>query len=431
MMFGEFMFGARSRLLPPSIPFRFFGAAVLFHVAAWAALAAGGDVLPGFMGGPGFVLASLHLVTLGVLAMVGMGAAYQLLPVATKRPVRSTALCAASFWLFVPGVALFGFGIGHVVMWAMHAGATLVIAGLAIFAFLIIDNLGRVKDMPLVVGHAWLAVVSLFVLAALGLLLVVDFTAGILPDRRFVAAAHAAVAGYGFMGMLAMGFSYILVPMFALSQVPNIALGKLSIWFAGAALTIATVAAAVGSSMGVLVAVAAGMVAAGLHLRMMALIMAKRMRRELGGSFRLIRLSWVLLPASLVAAIPLALGWRVDVTAPLFGFLVVFGWLLTFLTGVLQRIMPFLASMHSAKPGIKPALVSALTAESPLKIHFWCHCTALALVVVGIVADQPLLVQGGALVGLAGAVALGAFAVALWQRLTHHLNTPNTAEIKG
>lgn len=426
------MFGARSRLLPPSVPFRFFAAAIVFHAFAWLALAVGADVLHGFMGGPGPVLASLHLLTLGVLAMIGMGAAYQLLPVATKRPVRSVRLCLASFWLMLPGVALFGYGLGHAAMGAMHGGATLVVAALAIFAYLIIDNLGRVKDMPMVVGHAWLAVASLLVLTVLGVLLVVDFTAGFLPDRRMVASAHAAVAGFGFMGMLAMGFSYILVPMFALSQVPRSPAGIWSIWLSGSALLLAGCAAAFGSTVGIVAAVAVGLAAAGLHLRMMALIMAKRMRRDLGGSFILIRTGWVLLPVSMVGGLLLGFGWHTEITAPLFGFLAIFGWLLSFLTGVLQRIMPFLASMHSARPGGKPALVSTLTAAWPLKVHFWCHYAALAGVCVGIVADQPVLIRAGAVAGLAGALAFAVFAALLWQRLVNHLkDTSDTAEIKA
>ena len=40
-MIPDMMMGARSRLLPPSIPFRFFGAALVFHAAAWAVLAYG------------------------------------------------------------------------------------------------------------------------------------------------------------------------------------------------------------------------------------------------------------------------------------------------------------------------------------------------------------------------------------------------------
>ena len=41
---GAFLAGATSRLLPMSIPFRFFGAAIVFHVLGlWAAVFGLGD----------------------------------------------------------------------------------------------------------------------------------------------------------------------------------------------------------------------------------------------------------------------------------------------------------------------------------------------------------------------------------------------------
>ena len=40
MAAGAFLGGATSRLLPASIPFRFFGAAVAYHLLAWLALCA-------------------------------------------------------------------------------------------------------------------------------------------------------------------------------------------------------------------------------------------------------------------------------------------------------------------------------------------------------------------------------------------------------
>ena len=43
---GAFLVGATSRLLPMSIPFRFFGAAIVFHLLAWLALLAGSPRLP-------------------------------------------------------------------------------------------------------------------------------------------------------------------------------------------------------------------------------------------------------------------------------------------------------------------------------------------------------------------------------------------------
>ena len=87
-----------SRLLPMSIPFRFFGAAIVFHVLAWLAVLAGAQQLPRFAGGLGWPLAALHLVTLGVLVMTALGASLQLLPVATRQPVRSTQRAFAPGW---------------------------------------------------------------------------------------------------------------------------------------------------------------------------------------------------------------------------------------------------------------------------------------------------------------------------------------------
>lgn len=420
-MFSDIMLGARSRLLPASVPFRFFGTAVLMHVAAWAALAWAGDVVPGFVGGGGPALAALHLITLGVLAMVAMGAAYQLLPVATKRPVRSAMACKVSHILAVPGVLLLAFGFATMQTWAMHAGALSTVLGVGLFAALITDNLRRVDDMPLVTGHAWLAVASLVALLLLGALLVADFGGGFLADRPSLAAAHAVAGGFGFMGNLAIGFSYVLVPMFTLSQLPQKPFGIWALRLSAVALASGFLGAVSGIAALDWLGIAAGLAAVGLYLEMMRLTLKSRMRRDLGLSFWLVRAAWAAMPVSLLAAAVLASGVRLDVTAPLFGFLMVYGWLLTFVLGVLQRIMPFLASMHSYRPGGKPALVSALTAETPLKIHAVCHFAALALVTLGIILGTGWLVRLGALAGLVGALSFAVFAVGLRQRLNVHL----------
>ncbi|HJS37092.1 MAG TPA: hypothetical protein VJ789_03060, partial [Burkholderiales bacterium] len=89
---------ARSRLLPMSVPFRYFGAAVAFHVLAWAALLAGARDVASFPGGLGWPFAALHLATLGVLAMAAIGATLQLLPVATRQPVRSVGAAKLLWW---------------------------------------------------------------------------------------------------------------------------------------------------------------------------------------------------------------------------------------------------------------------------------------------------------------------------------------------
>src|ERR1700675_1578464 len=137
---GTFIAGAASRLLPPSIPFRFFGAAVAYHLLAWIALCAGAPSVPRFTGGLGWPLAALHLVTLGVLAMSAIGASLQLLPVATRRSVGTARWPAAIWWLYTPGVAVLTLGMGIASPALLAAGAAATVAALLTYAVLLARN---------------------------------------------------------------------------------------------------------------------------------------------------------------------------------------------------------------------------------------------------------------------------------------------------
>lgn len=426
---GSLMMGAKDRLLPPGVPFRFFATAVVLHVAGWAALLAGADTMPGFQGGLGFGLAGLHLITLGVLAMTAMGAAFQLLPVATRRQLGPIWACRLTWWLYTPGVVLLCFGMATETAWPMHAGGCLVVAGLAVFAVLVARNLRQVSDLPAVTGHAWTALAALGGLAVLGLVLVVDVDGGFLARRGTVAAAHAVLAGYGFMGSLALGFSYVLVPMFALSQPIPDEHGRRTARLGAAALILAAGGALAGSGVAAALGGVVGLIAIGLHLRALMASLETRMRKRLEPFFRLVHLAWVLLPASVVAGLTLALGAAPELSAPLWGWLLVFGWLLTFVTGILQRIMPFLTSMHSGGKGGKPVLMSRLVAERPLAAHAVLHALALALGVVGLLGGNVLVLQAAAASGLAGSLAFAVFAAFVLVRARAHeraLSNPQT-----
>ncbi|MGE5476067.1 MAG: hypothetical protein ACM3Q1_05395 [Bacteroidales bacterium] len=417
---GTLMMGAKDRLLPPGVPFRFFATAVVMHVAGWAALLAGADTLPGFQGGLGPALAGLHLMTLGVLAMTAMGAAFQLLPVATRRQLGPVWACRLTWWLYTPGVALLCLGMALQLAWAMHAGGCLAVAGLAVFAVLVARNLRQVSDLPAVTGHAWTALAALTGLAVLGLVLVADVDGGFLARRGPVAAAHAVLAGYGFMGSLALGFSYVLVPMFALTEGVPDATGRTTARLFAAALVLAAGGALAGWGVAAATGGVAGLIAVGIHLRALLAVLETRMRKRLEPFFRLVRLAWVLLPVSMVAGLAVALGGAPELTAPLWGWLLVFGWLLTFVTGILQRIMPFLASMHSGAHGGKPVLMSRLVAERPLAVHAALHVLALALGAVGLLAGSVWLLRAAAAAGLAGALAFALFAALVLLRARAH-----------
>lgn len=429
---GSFMMGAKDRLLPPSVPYRFFVAAVLFHLAAWMVLfAAGPDAVLGFVGGQGLVLSALHLITLGTLATTAMGAAIQLLPVATRRPLGPIWACKLMFIVYVPGVAGFAAGIALENPLLQHGGAGLAALGLGLFAWLVSANLRKVADLPGVTRHGKLAIISLILLVVLGFALVVDFTKGFLGDHGAIAAAHAILAAYGFMGMLALGFSYVLIPMFILgSAIPDV-VGKRTAALSAAALVLGAGGAALGigpvAALGALVGLAAAIV----YLRGMQGTLKTRMKKRLEPFFRMVWIAWAMLPLSLLAALAPALGAPQDPWGTLWGFLLVFGWLLSFVTAILQRIMPFLASMHSSALGGKPALLSRLSPKLPVDIHLVCHGAALALIGISILGGWAWPMRLGVLAGLAGAISFGVYTVEVLRRYGSHMAAAIAANHEG
>jgi hypothetical protein len=407
---------ARSRLLPISVPFRYFGGAVAFHVLAWAALLAGARDLPAFPGGLGMPFAALHLATLGVLAMAAIGATLQLLPVATRQPVRSVGAAKALWWLLAPGVLLFAGGAAAYAPRAMAPGGALAAAALVVYAWLLARNLWNARGMPVVVAHGWAALASLVGLAVTGLALVARYEHGLALDHSAFRGAHLVLAAYGFMGLLALGLSQFLLPMFAIARPPAQRLAYASLAAALLAIALALVAFFAGSAPLLAAAALAGLAAAAIHVASLERSLRARLRPALGPAFALVRASWALLLASLVLALAMALGWAPPRAGVLFVLLLVPGWLLTFLLAVLQRIVPFLASVHA---GAGSPLASALSPQGPLAVHRVLHVSALAGLVAAVALDAPWLAQGAAAAGLAGALAFAAFFIGVLTRLRH------------
>lgn len=414
---AAFLAGARGRLLPASIPLRYFGAAVVFHVMAWLALLAGAQQVPRFAGGLHWPLAALHLATLGVLVMTAIGASLQLLPVATRQPVVSLRAPAALWWVYTPGVATLALGMGLALPLLLAAGAATVIAALLAYAALLARNLTRARGMPGVLLHGWAAIVSLVVMLGAAAALTSLWLGRPIVAYPGARALHLIFAAFGFMGMLALGLSYLLVPMFALAPAPDTRGQILSGGAAVLALLLAAGAAA-GIAAHVLYAAAlcAAAVSVALYLALMRRALATGMRRELGRSLRLVRLSWGALILALAAAAALVAGMTAPGLEQMFVLLLVGGWLLTFAFGILQRILPFLAAMH-AGPRARPPTPSALTAERPLATHFACHLSALALLAIAVATGSGLVAALAGLAGLAGALAFAWFYVELLRRL--------------
>ncbi len=394
---------SRSRLLPMSLPFRYFGAAAFFQLAAWGLLFVFSAEFTSYEVGLGPVFASLHLVTLGVLAMAAIGATLQLLPVATRQPVRALWAVKLLWWLLVPGIAIFAAGAALYRPHVMGTGAMAVLVSFLIYSVLLGRNLLGARGMPVVVAHGWAALAFLAALLATGLALVARYEHGIALDHAAFRNAHFVFACYGFMGLLAAGLSGFLLPILAVAPPPPPR-------FSYGVLGLAILAIILGNPL-------AGLAAALGHVYLMERSLRARLRPPLGSSFVLIRAAWAFLVADLALA---ALGFPGGTL--LFGVLLVPGWLLTFLLGVLQRILPFLASVHASTTSRGTPLISALTPARMLAAHTWLHLGAIALLCLSVLREQPILATLAAAAGLAAAALFAAFYVFVLVKVRRHGN---------
>jgi hypothetical protein len=294
--------------------------------------------------------------------------------------------------------------------------AAVTAAGLLLFGGLLADNLWRAQSIPVVAAYGWAALAALVLVVAFGVLLALNEQFDLLPDHGAAALAHLILGGFGFMGLLALGFSHILVPMFALAAAPPNRPSILAFSFAAAAIALGTGGALAKAPAILTIATLIGIVAAGLHVRLMHNTLKAGMRKRLGLSFVLIRAAWLILPASLVVGIAAIYGLAGPNGPTLFGFLV-FAWLLTFLLGVLERIVPFLASMFVSRPAGGMPLMSELADTRLLDVHATCHAVALVLLAAAIAIDNVWLMRFGSAVGLVGALAFAWFTADVIRRM--------------
>lgn len=410
--------GAEKRLLHPSVPGAFFGVAIFAHGLAWLLAALFPAEVP-LVGGPGPGLAAVHTLTLGVLSATAVGAVFQILPVTTQQesPAASTGwlvfvLLALGGLLLVSGFLLYR-------LVPVMGGAVNVSVGLLVFAAVLARLLhkGRAAGLTDTLPAVWVALASLIAAVGLGVLLAHDYRLSILPDHAATAAAHAVLASYGFMGFLVMGFSHILVPMLAVAEPPRPGAGRPALIIGAASLALAAGGLLAVEPAAVWAGIAGGLAASLLHVRLMLSTVARRMRRRLGWSFVLIRLSWGLLPASIVAG---GLAYADLIPAELFGVILLPGWLLTILLGILQRILPFLASMNTVRACARPASATALVWEAPLKVVTLCHPLAVLLLAAAVAAGLPALTLAAGATGAAGAAAFLVYAVTVVSRTVRH-----------
>ena len=416
-----------------------------------------------------YVVAITHLVVLGWIGSVVMGAMYQLVPVALETKLFSQRLAGIQFALHLVGFC------GMVWMfwtWNMkqvgHFGSIFA-AGVLLFIYNLFRTLLRVPRWNVVATAVASTLFWLALTVSVGLMVVagkcsydlvdagapttwqtplIGAVAGIGRwaarfDQMGVMHAHAHIGVVGVFLMLIIGVSYRLVPMFTLSEVQKPRRAMASVLLLNAGLLGAFCAIVARSQIKIFFSGVAvlGLVLYGCELR--AILLARKrkgidwaVKSFFTGLFCLTFLS----PLALVLSWPgLPLNNFTGQLENAYGLAALLGLISFAIVGMLYKILPFLVWYHSYSRKIGTARVPSLADLYSTRVQVASFCFQLAGLlgaILAILVQNTWLVRAAAFL-LAVGVLLLLWNVArmlqhiLWPRIVPLNTRPNAAASAG
>ncbi len=375
---------------PFDIPLRFFLTAPVFACAAGLLLAwIGPDALVSrWMPA---ALAATHLLTTGTLAMVMIGALFQMLPVVAGAPLpRPAALARFVHPSLTVGTACLAGGFVVASPWLFRVAAVALGAGFGIFTIAALAALVRVRGTSPTVTAIRFAVLALAIVVATGVAFAAAFGWALTLPTPSAVGQHALWGLVGWIGLLIVGVSYQVVPMFQLTPAFDARVARALPYVLLGALVAASAAHVTGffHDTRVEIAVAATVALASLvYVGAVGRLQGQRRRRLPSPLVAF----WRTGLASLLAAVAIWFGSTVSTTiggdprwGVATGVLALVGFVLSVISGMLYKIVPFLAWLHlqelrpprGSVPNMKEVLPDAVAFR-----QWRAHATALALLV--------------------------------------------------
>lgn len=400
---------------PLRLPLLHFLTAPWLVVSAGLLLAVAGDTVLVSRWTPG-ALAATHLITVGFLGQVMVGALLQLLPVIAGAPVPAVRLISVStHLLLVVGALLLaaGFmGAGPILLAAGAGGAAL---GFAVFLAAAALALGRARGEPGTRLGLRLAAVCLVITVLLGLLLTAGLLGGLsLPRFAAWVQAHLTFGLFGWVGLLIVAVGYQVVPLFHVTSAYPAWMRQALIPLLFATLTAGAVLAVAGATWLSGFAYAAMALGFGAFAVATMALQARRARPRVDATL----LHWWIAMGALLAA---GLAWALGGRAELIGVLVLIGVGVGLPSGMLLKIVPFLCWFHlqskqiaTGRLDVRLPHMHRLLPERLALVHPAFQGLALGLLAAGVWQPQ-LAPLGGYALCAAALWLFGLLALTSWR----------------
>ncbi len=164
------------------------------------------------------IWSAAHLLILGWALMVAMGAMYQLVPVAFLTKIWNEKFGFIQFFVTAIGISSFSFMLYVSPQKAMIPGI-LMLTGILMFLFQMFMTLKTQAKPNILTAFVGSALVCLFLTIFLGITLIYSLQTGFAAEfYQAIFRSHLLLGVTGWFTLLIFGFSYKMVPMFALSH---------------------------------------------------------------------------------------------------------------------------------------------------------------------------------------------------------------------
>ena len=334
---------------PFSVPARFLVSAPLFGLMAALVLLWSGPEIISHRWTPE-ILAVTHFLTLGFLAMSMLGAMMQLMPV-----LMGMVIPRAIIFSSIVHTPLFVGSLSLGLAWLLQINQLFIIAmvllgfSFSLFILVATDRLLRSANRHVTRSMMLLALLALFITVCLGIYLVMGYSLQTVPLARQLTDLHLSWGLFGWVLLLIMAVAYQVIPMFQITDeypalhqqwmgwlvfatLPGLSLTYLMPWV-GPLEILKTVS----------VTLLAGCVT--IFALSTLWILHKRRRQLADTTMRF----WQLAMVSLLLLIFCWLSATVmnsDLPVFLLGVLMIHGFAMTTINGMMYKIIPFIIWLH-------------------------------------------------------------------------------------
>ena len=375
---------------PIGVPFRFFLTAPIFAIL----IAVIFIVYPSemiFNRYTPIAIATTHLFTLGVLAMIIFGALQQMLPVLAGAVIKKPNLFASIVHTnLTAGTLALSSGFLFTSTTLMSIGSIMLSLAFGVFFFTIIKLLFKVKYITSTVNAMKIFSIAGLITAVLGLYLLSSYiTFNIGSHHIDIANIHISFALFGFAFILVMGVAFQVIPMFYVAQdfsksiqnkFPRVVFGMLIL------LTIfTTLSQDITPILNIIEILAIVFALNGLYS------LQNRKRAVLDVTLWY----WKLSLSSLVISMVLLL---IELPISTIAIIISFGFLYALLQGMMYKIVPFLSWFHLSSKGHFniPNLREYIDAYN-IKLQFIIYVSSIVCFLLATIFNQLFLYMGAVL----------------------------------